>query len=155
GSASPASCRGIVTRRTGSPANCVAYSTMRTGSEHWRCATGSKRKTACVRRAIRWRGSWPFRQRPPQRPVAFSGFNVSPTAAAGKLGRQAVDSRFPKENDMVRWAVIFLVIAIIAAVFGFGGIAGDAAWIAKILLVVFVILFVISLILGRGRPSGI
>ena len=35
-----------------------------------------------------------------------------------------------------------------------GGIAGDAAWIAKILLVVFVILFVVSLILGRRGPSS-
>ena len=37
---------------------------------------------------------------------------------------------------MLRYALIFLVVAIIAAVFGFGGIAGEAAWIAKILFVV-------------------
>lgn len=55
---------------------------------------------------------------------------------------------------MVRWAIIFLVIAIIAAVLGFGGIAGDAAWIAKILLFVFLVLFVVSLILGRRGPSS-
>lgn len=53
---------------------------------------------------------------------------------------------------MLRWAVIFLVVALIAAVFGFGGIAADAAWIAKILFFLFVILFVVMLILGR-KPA--
>src|SRR5699024_12688701 len=50
---------------------------------------------------------------------------------------------------MLRWAVIFLVIAIIAAILGFGGLAGTAAGIAEILFYVFLILFVISLIFGR------
>jgi len=50
---------------------------------------------------------------------------------------------------MLRWALIFLVVAIIAAILGFGGIAGDLAWIAKILLFVFLILFVVSLLMGR------
>lgn len=52
---------------------------------------------------------------------------------------------------MLRWALIFLVIAILAAVFGFGGIAGEAAWIAKVLLFLFLILAVISFVLGRKR----
>lgn len=55
---------------------------------------------------------------------------------------------------MLRWALIFLIIALIAAVFGFGGIAADAAWFAKILFFVFLILFVISLIFGRRGPSS-
>jgi uncharacterized membrane protein YtjA (UPF0391 family) len=50
---------------------------------------------------------------------------------------------------MLRWTVIFLVIAIIAAIFGFGGIAAGAAGIAKFLFWAFVILFVISLFFGR------
>ena len=54
---------------------------------------------------------------------------------------------------MLRYAIIFLVIAIIAAVFGFGGIAGSSAWIAQILLVVFVILAVASFVLGRRGPA--
>ena len=53
---------------------------------------------------------------------------------------------------MLRWALIFLVVAVLAAVFGFGGIAGESAWIAKILLVVFLILAVISFIMGRKGP---
>lgn len=56
---------------------------------------------------------------------------------------------------MLRWALIFLVVAIIAAVFGFGGIAGTAVGIAKILFWVFLILFLVSIILGRGRPSSV
>jgi uncharacterized membrane protein YtjA (UPF0391 family) len=50
---------------------------------------------------------------------------------------------------MLRWALLFFVVAIIAAVFGFGGIAGEAAWVGKILLVVFLILAVASMVLGR------
>jgi uncharacterized membrane protein YtjA (UPF0391 family) len=53
---------------------------------------------------------------------------------------------------MIRWAIVFFVVALIAALFGFGGIAADAAWIGKILCVVFVILFVVSLLLGRSSP---
>jgi uncharacterized membrane protein YtjA (UPF0391 family) len=52
---------------------------------------------------------------------------------------------------MLHYAVVFLVIALIAAVLGFGGIAAGAASIAKILFVVFLILFVVSLVFGRTR----
>ena len=41
------------------------------------------------------------------------------------------------------------MVAIIAAFFGFGGVAGDAAWIGKILLFVFLVLAILSLIAGR------
>jgi uncharacterized membrane protein YtjA (UPF0391 family) len=53
---------------------------------------------------------------------------------------------------MLRWAILFFIVAIVAAVFGFGGIAADAAWIGRILFFVFLILFVVSLVLGRGSP---
>ena len=56
---------------------------------------------------------------------------------------------------MLRWALVFLVVAIIAAVFGFGGIAGTAVGIAKILFWVFLILFLVSLVMGRGRSSSV
>lgn len=55
---------------------------------------------------------------------------------------------------MLNWAVTFLVIALIAAVFGFGGIAGTAAGFAKILFGVFLILFLISLVVPRLRPPA-
>ncbi len=54
---------------------------------------------------------------------------------------------------MLRWAIVFFVIALVSAVFGFGGIAGEAAWIGKILLVVFLILALCSLVLGRRGGS--
>ena len=54
---------------------------------------------------------------------------------------------------MVRWAILFFIIALVAALFGFGGIAGDAAWIGQVLLVVFLILAVVSMIFGRKGPS--
>ncbi len=54
---------------------------------------------------------------------------------------------------MLRWTIIFLVVAIIAAIFGFGGIAAGAASIAKILFYIFVGLFVISLIMGGFRKG--
>src|SRR5262249_38915221 len=76
-----------------------------------------------------------------------------PSRRAGLPDSEFGRSRIPERRcGMLRLAVIFFIIAIVAAIFGFGGIAGDAAWIAKILLVVFVILFLISLILGRRRP---
>lgn len=49
---------------------------------------------------------------------------------------------------MLRWVVTFLIIALIAAVFGFGGIVAGAIDIAKILFFLFLILFVLSLIFG-------
>jgi uncharacterized membrane protein YtjA (UPF0391 family) len=64
--------------------------------------------------------------------------------------------RAVKENSMLYWAAVFLVIALVAALFGFGGIASASAGIAKILFVIFLILFVISLIFGwRGRSRGL
>lgn len=53
---------------------------------------------------------------------------------------------------MLSWALTFLVIALIAAALGFGVLAGTAMWIAKVLFIVFLVLFVISLIAPRFRP---
>ncbi len=52
---------------------------------------------------------------------------------------------------MLRASIAFFVLAIIAAFFGFGGIAEGATDIAKILLIVFIILAVISFALGRRK----
>ena len=59
-----------------------------------------------------------------------------------------------KLKVMLRWTIIFLVIAIIAAIFGFGGIAAGAAGIAKILFFIFLVLFILSLIAGRRGSVG-
>ena len=53
---------------------------------------------------------------------------------------------------MLGWAVVFLIIALMTTIFGFGGIAVASAGIAKLLFFIFLVLFVISLIFGwRGR----
>jgi len=54
---------------------------------------------------------------------------------------------------MLSWALIFFVVAIIAAVFGFGGIATASAGIAQVLFFLFLVLFVVSLIMGMARRS--
>jgi len=53
------------------------------------------------------------------------------------------------EVAMLHYAWVFLVLAIIAAIFGFGGIAVAAAGIAKILFFIFLALFLIGLLTGR------
>ena len=50
---------------------------------------------------------------------------------------------------MLHWSLVFLVIAIIAAILGFGGIAGTAVGIAKILFFVFLVIWLIAFIGGR------
>jgi len=54
---------------------------------------------------------------------------------------------------MLGWTISFLIIALIAAAFGFGGIAVAAAGIARILFFVFLVLFVVSLLSGLMRRA--
>jgi uncharacterized membrane protein YtjA (UPF0391 family) len=49
---------------------------------------------------------------------------------------------------MLSWAVIFVVIAVVAGLLGFGGIAGAAAGIAQLIFFVAVVLFIDALLLG-------
>ena len=55
---------------------------------------------------------------------------------------------------MLHYAIVFFVIALIAALFGFGGIAAGAAEIAKVLFFIFLVLFVVSLVVGLFRRGG-
>jgi uncharacterized membrane protein YtjA (UPF0391 family) len=56
---------------------------------------------------------------------------------------------------VLRWSLGFFIVAIIAAVFGFGGIASGAAEIARLCFFFFIVIFVVSLIWGlaTGRRS--
>jgi len=66
--------------------------------------------------------------------------------------KSIISIRSGRRITMLSWAITFLIIAIIAAVLGFGGIAGTATGIAKILFVVFLVMFVASFFFGRrGR----
>lgn len=75
------------------------------------------------------------------------------------ITRVSSDVHFTRHNHfslleiaMLGWAITFLIIALIAGVLGFGVVAGTAASIAKILFVVFLVLFVIGLVMGRRGP---
>src|SRR5262245_19059714 len=57
-----------------------------------------------------------------------------------------------RSNIMLSWALTFLVIALNAAALGFSGLAGEASWVAHVLFVVFLILFLVSAIMGRRVP---
>src|SRR5438552_1139404 len=64
-------------------------------------------------------------------------------------------SRLTKKGvTMLYYALVFFIVAIIAAVLGFGGIAAGAAEIAKVLFFIFLVLFVVSLIVGLFRRGG-
>jgi uncharacterized membrane protein YtjA (UPF0391 family) len=56
--------------------------------------------------------------------------------------------------SLLGWALVFLVIAIIAAIFGFGVLAAASAGIAKILFYIFLAIFVITLIASLARGRG-
>jgi len=52
---------------------------------------------------------------------------------------------------MLSWVVTFLIIALIAGILGFGGIAGASIEIAKVIFFVAVVLFLISAVVGLAR----
>jgi uncharacterized membrane protein YtjA (UPF0391 family) len=54
---------------------------------------------------------------------------------------------------MLRWAVIFLIIAVIAGIFGFTGIAAASATIAKVLFGIFLVLFIGAVAIGLAIGS--
>jgi uncharacterized membrane protein YtjA (UPF0391 family) len=58
------------------------------------------------------------------------------------------------KSTMLYWALVFLVVAIIAGALGFGGIAGTSAGIAQILFFIFLAFLVLSLIAGLFRRTG-
>jgi uncharacterized membrane protein YtjA (UPF0391 family) len=57
---------------------------------------------------------------------------------------------------MLGWALAFLIVALVAGALGFGGIAGTATGIAKVLFFIFLVAFVVSFLAGGGasRPMG-
>jgi uncharacterized membrane protein YtjA (UPF0391 family) len=79
--------------------------------------------------------------------------NLRAAVFLAKRRRRNTVRRIP----MLGWALTFLVVALIAAVLGFGGIAGLSIEIAKIIFFVAVVLFLISAIIGlvRGRSPTV
>jgi uncharacterized membrane protein YtjA (UPF0391 family) len=60
-------------------------------------------------------------------------------------------SQWERKRQMLHYALVFLLIAIVAAILGFGGIAVTSAYIAKILFLIFLVLFLVSLVTHLGR----
>ncbi len=50
---------------------------------------------------------------------------------------------------MLYYSIVFLLIALVAGILGFGVIAGTAAMIAKVLFLIFIVLFIVTLLRGR------
>jgi len=55
---------------------------------------------------------------------------------------------------LLKWALTFLLIAVLAALFGFGGIASNAAGIAQVLFFVFVFAFTLFLVMNAERDRA-
>ena len=81
--------------------------------------------------------------------TAFGDASRTPSRTRPRLRLQASSvPHDPEEVIMLSYAVIFFIIALVAAALGFGGIAANAAGIAKILFVVFLVLAIASFVLN-------
>ena len=88
--------------------------------------------------------------------LAFSGLlaaysGVVATVVVAKRQPSGNAGSLQEFNNMLHYAVVFLVIALISAVLGFGGIAAGAAGIAKILFGVFLVMAIVSFLFGLTR----
>jgi uncharacterized membrane protein YtjA (UPF0391 family) len=77
-----------------------------------------------------------------------AGLVLQPTA----LGKHRLrPTRKQEVLDMLGWVVTFLIVALIAGILGFGGIAGASIEIAKIIFFIAVVLFLLSAVVGLAR----
>jgi uncharacterized membrane protein YtjA (UPF0391 family) len=99
-------------------------------------------------------------------PKAPAFFAVSPSGTAGNLcsraglflqpgrdrwSRRYRNQKFERSSAMLSWVVTFLVVALIAGILGFGGIAGVSIEIAKTIFFIAIVLFLISAVVGLAR----
>jgi uncharacterized membrane protein YtjA (UPF0391 family) len=85
-------------------------------------------------------------------PITAYFSNPGAATSAARMSKQNVKNR---GRVMLSWVVTFLIIALIAGVLGFGGIAGVSIEIAKTIFFIAVVLFLISAVVGlaRGRTN--
>ena len=62
---------------------------------------------------------------------------------------QAARLKHQPTTAMLHYSLVFLIIALVAALLGFGGIAGAAAGIAKICFFVFLVIWLVTMLMGR------
>lgn len=74
--------------------------------------------------------------------------NVRAGAAGRPAHKNEVSDMF---GSLLHWAIVFLIVALVAALFGFGGIAGTAMAGAKLLFWVAIVIFVIMLVASLVR----
>jgi uncharacterized membrane protein YtjA (UPF0391 family) len=103
----------------------------------------------------------------PDRPVLFAAWNAPNSAEARALFHRkpfpgswhercnALHHTHVHTEDcvMLYWAAVFFVIALLAAIFGFGGIAASAAGVAKVLFFVFLVFALVSFLFGRRTAA--
>jgi uncharacterized membrane protein YtjA (UPF0391 family) len=75
----------------------------------------------------------------------------NPVVDIGRAIERATDNR---GRVMLSWVVTFLVVALIAGILGFGGIAGVSIEIAKAIFFIAIILFLVSAVVGLVRGRG-
>ena len=73
-----------------------------------------------------------------------------------ELRPPAADSQPNPITVMLRWIITFLIVALVAGLFGFTGVAGAATDIARILFYIFLVLLLIAIVAGlfRGSPPA-
>jgi uncharacterized membrane protein YtjA (UPF0391 family) len=84
------------------------------------------------------------------RPVRLDGTKWRRCAYNPGNGRQLREAFM----SLLRWALIFLLISLVAALFGFTGLSAATADIARILFYIFLVIFLVLLILGLGVFRG-
>jgi uncharacterized membrane protein YtjA (UPF0391 family) len=109
-------------------------------------AHGASPERSTGPRNVRRRLRFPLRWRNPRQPAVFLKRRSSFVRAADNHWRLHM-------GNLLHYALIFLVVALIAAAVGFGGVAGFAMEAARLLFWVFIVLFVISLVAGLVRRA--
>jgi uncharacterized membrane protein YtjA (UPF0391 family) len=91
----------------------------------------------------------PFR--PPELPGTFVPTPDYFCNSRDSVRRADVETESEEDRVMLSWVVTFLVVALIAGILGFGGVAGASIEIAKIIFFVAIVLFLISAVVGLAR----
>lgn len=76
-----------------------------------------------------------------------------PVGSANAGGQPRASTAF-RDTTMLQAAFAFLILALLAGVLGFSGLAGTSSSIAQILFGVFLVLFLVGLVMGRGRRGA-